>query len=224
MLAPYIPNLVSGGATILAAIIAVAAGIWAFYRQREYELVQQRYLEEGLDVVIATAENALYTFHHNWARCLELLKSFRDVEHMKAEDFDSGFLHLPTDRFALTANYRVNQIVDSPTVWRVFQLITAFSQTACSVARDEIPAALKIKLTTDEVKASRKVMVDEAMKLLEELDTKARHFYAFIGHMQDIAMLLEEQKFALKQIRTLRKHPAVIEALAKLEDRYANEL
>ena len=144
---PYIPNLISGGATILAALIAVGAGIRAFYRQREYELVQKRYLEEGLDVIISTAENALFTYHHNWARCLELLKSFRDVKAMKPEDLDVGFLQLPADRFALTANYRVNQIVDSGTVWRVFQLIISFAQNACSVARDEIPAALKMKLT-----------------------------------------------------------------------------
>ena len=100
---PYIPNLISGGATILAALIAVGAGIWAFYRQREHELVQKRYLEEGLDVIVSTAENALFIYHHNWARCLELLKSFRDVEAMKPEDLAVGFLQLPADRFALTA-------------------------------------------------------------------------------------------------------------------------
>lgn len=220
----YIPNLISGGATILAALIAVGAGIWAFYRQREHELVQKRYLEEGLDVIISTAENALFTYHHNWARCLELLKSFRDVEAMKPEDLDVGFLQLPADRFALTANYRVNQIVDSGTVWRVFQLIIAFSQNACSVVRDEIPAALKMKLTTNQIQSSRKEMFDEAMKVLEDLNKKSNHFYVFFGQMQDISMLFEEQKFALKHIRRLRKHPTVIGAIAKLEKEYANDL
>ena len=221
---PYIPNLISGGATILAALIAVGAGIWAFYRQREYELVQKRYLEEGLDVIISTAENALFTYHHNWARCLELLKSFRDVEAMKPEELDVGFLQLPADRFALTANYRVNQIVNSGTVWRVFQLIIAFAQNACSVARDEIPAALKLKLTTDQIQASRKEMFDEAAKVLKELDKKSHHFYVFFGQLQDISMLFEEQKFALKNIRALRTHPTVVGAIAKLEKEYADDL
>ncbi len=220
----YVPNLISGGATILAALIAVGAGIWAFYRQREHELVQKRYLEEGLDVIVSTAENALFTYHHNWARCLELLKSFRDVEAMKPEDLNVGFLQLPADRFALTANYRVNQIVDSGTIWRVFQLIIAFAQHACSITRDEIPAAMKLKLTTDQVQASRKEMVDAAMEVLQDLDKKSHHFYVFFGQMQDIAMLFEEQKFALKQIRALRKHPIVVGAIAKLEKEYADEL
>ena len=220
----YIPNLISGSATILAALIAVGAGIWAFFRQREYELVQKRYLEGGLDVIISTTENALFTYHHNWARCIELLKNFRDVETMKPEDLDVGFLQLPTDRFALTANYRVNQIVDSHIIWKVFQLIIAFSQTACSTVRDEIPAALKLKLTTNEIKESRGEMVEAAMKVLRELNEKSTHYYAFLGPMQDISMLFEEQKFALKQVRALRKHPKVIDALKKLDQIYAKDL
>jgi len=220
----YIPDLISGGATILAALLAVGGGIWGFFRQKEYELVQKRYLEGGLDVIISTAENSLYTFHHNWARCLELLKSFRDVDTMKPEELDVGFLQLPTDRFALTANYRVNQIIDSPVVWQVFQLVISFAQTACSVARDEIPAALKIKLTTNQIPASRQEMVDKAMKELKELDAKSHHFHLFIGQLQDISMLLEEQKFALRDIRALRKHPVVVGALEKLGKEYANDL
>ncbi len=221
---PYIPNLISAGATILAALIAVGAGIWAFYRQREHELVQKRYLEEGLDVIVSTAENALFTYHHNWARCLELLKSFRDVETMTPEDLHAGFLQLPADRVALTANYRVNQIVDSGTIWQVFQLIIAFAQNGCTVARDEIPAALKLKLTSNNIQADRRMVVDEAMKVLEDLDKKSHHFYVFFGQMQDISMLFEEQKFALKHIRSLRKHPIVVGAIEKLKKEYASDL
>lgn len=226
MCAPdYASDLIQGGSTILAAVIAVGAGIWGFFRQKEYELVQKRYLEEGVDVIIATTENALNTYHHNWARCLEMLKAFRDNEAMKPEELDSaGFLHLPTDRFALTANYRINQIVNSGTVWRVFQLVIAFAQHACSVTRDEIPVGLKVKLTTDKIKASRKEMVEEAMTVLTELDSKSHRFHHFVGKLQDIAMLLEEQKFALKDIRKLRTHPTVVETIKDLEEYYKDDL
>ena len=39
-LAEFIPELISGGFTILAALIAVSVGVWGFFRQKEYELVQ----------------------------------------------------------------------------------------------------------------------------------------------------------------------------------------
>ena len=67
-------------------------------------------------------------------------------------------------------------------------------------------------------------MVDEAMKVLKELDEKSHHFYVFFGRLQDISMLFEEQKFALKHIRALRKHPTVVGAIAKLEKEYADDL
>lgn len=220
----YIPELISGGATIVAAALAVSGGIWGFFRQKEYELVQKRYLEEGLDEVISTAVNSLNTFHHNWARCLELLKSFRDVETIKLEELEAGFLQLPTDRFALTPNYRVNQIIDSPVVWQAFQLLISFAQTACSVARYEIPAALKLKLTSNQIHASRQEMVDQAMKVLEDLDAKSHHFHLLISQLQDISILLEEQKFALKDIRMLRKHPVVMNAIERLEKEYGSDL
>ena len=175
-------------------------------------------------MVISTAVNSLNTFHHNWARCLELLKSFRDVDTIKPEELDVGFLQLPADRFALTANYRVNQIIDSPVVWQAFQLLISFAQGACSVVRYEIPAALKLKLTTNQIPASRQEVVDEAIEVLEDLDTQSHRFHLFIGQLQDISILLEEQKFALKDIRALRKHPVVISALEKLEKEYGSDL
>lgn len=221
----YIPDIIQGGSTILAAVIAIGGGIWGFFRQKEFELVQKRYLEEGVDVIIATTENALNTHHHNWARCLEMLKSFRDNAAMRPEELDTaGFLHLPTDRFALTANYRVNQIVNSGVIWRVFQLVIAYAQNACSITRDEIPVALKVKLTTDKITATREEMVDEAMKVLTDLDEKSHRYHFFVGKLQDIAMLLEEQKFALKDIRKLRTHPTVVGAIKALEEHYKDEL
>lgn len=221
----YIPEIIQGVFTILAAVIAIVGGIWAFFRQKEFELVQKRYLEEGVDVIIATTVNALNTHHHNWARCLEMLKSFRDNEEMKPEELDiAGFLQLPTDRFALTANYRVNQIVNSETIYHVFLLVIAFAQRACSITRDEIPVALKKKLITDKNTGTRQEMVDEAMKVLEELDEKSYRYHFFVGKLQDIAMLLEEQKFALKDIRKLKKHTTVVEAIKALEEHYKDEI
>jgi len=220
----YTSDSIQGGATILAALVAVVAGVWGFFRQKEYELVQRRYLEEGLDVVISTTESALNTYYHNWARCLELLKSFRDLESIKPEDLDSGFLQLPPDRIALTANYRVNQIVNSPTVWRVFQLIVSFAQSGCSVTRDEIPLGLKVKLTTDHIAADRKEMVETAMNVLTELDEKSHRYHSFIGELQDISMLLEQKRFSFKGIRKLRKHPVVLAALKNLEEKFAADL
>ncbi len=221
-LTEYLPEIISGVFTIIAAVIAVLFGIWGFYRQKEYELVQRRYLEEGLDIVIGTAENALNTFHHNWARSLELLKLFRDLETIKPEDLDRGFLVLPADRFALSANYRLNQLTDSDTIWRVYQLVIAFAERANSVARVETPTALKIKLTTDQIEATREEMVEAGLVALKELDKESHHYHSFIAEMQAIARLVEGQRFSLKGIRKLRDNPIVKDTIKNLETKFSD--
>ena len=75
----YIAALITGVFTIGAATVAVIAATAHFRRQKEYETVQRRYLDQGLDIVMATAQASLDTFSHNWARCLEILKTFRDI-------------------------------------------------------------------------------------------------------------------------------------------------
>lgn len=217
-----LPDLMASVTTLLAVLIGILGGIWAYYRQKEYELVQRRYLEEGLDVLISTAESSLNIFSHNWARSLENLKMFRDLDDMKPADLDSGFLDLPDSRFALTANYRVNAIVGSPTVWYVFQLVISFCQYGCTVARDEIPAALKKKLA-GEIDATRKELVNEAELVLRELNTKSQRYQVFVGQMHRIAELFEKQRFRFSNVDKLRCDPVVEDVIKILEDSFADK-
>ena len=223
-LADLVPDLISSATTLVAVMIGVGGGVWAYYRQKEYELVQRRYLEEGLDVLISTAESSLNIFSHNWAKSLEHLKMFRDLEDIEPADMDRGFLDLPDSRFSLTANYRVNAIVNSPTVWFVFQLLISFCQQGCTIARDEIPTALKLKLTSNDIDATREEMVEEATTELVELNSDSQRYHIFIGQMHRIADLFEKQKFSFKNVNKLNDHPVVKDVLKNLEERFADKL
>lgn len=217
-------EFLSSGMTLITAAIAVGGGIWAYYLQKEFELVQRRYLEEGLDVLIATAENSLNIYSHNWARSLEILKTFRDLEKIDIGEFDKGFLNLPESRFSLTANYRVNTIVDSPIVWYTFQLVQSFCQRGCAITRDEIPVALKTKLQTERIESTREEIVEEAVAVLTELDKESHRYHTFGGQMHRIASLLERQKFRFKTVQALKNHETVRDVLTRLEETFADKL
>lgn len=214
---------IQGLATIVAALIAVGAAFWGFYRQKEFELVQKRYLEEGIDAIVAATQQALNIYSHNWARCTQILKAFRDNDAVRPEELDSGFLHLPTD-FALTAHYRVNQLVNSGVIWQVYQLAISFALYGSSVARDEIPIGLKVKITTDRIKATKSEIVETGVTELQNLDERSHHFQFFIGKLQDIAMLFEGQKFSFKDLRKLQTHPTVMATVKSLEEYYKDDL
>ncbi|MDZ7686951.1 MAG: hypothetical protein U5O39_20010 [Gammaproteobacteria bacterium] len=216
----YYGDLIGATATLVAAGIVVAGGIWAYFRQKEFELVQRRYLEEGVDIVIATLDNALNTYNHNWTRCIELLKSFRDNPDFDPDELSRSFLTLPPDKFALTANYRLNRIIDSPVVWRAFQSAIAFAHKGCTMTRNEIPEALRAKLTTDLVAASRAELVEESEKILKELDEEYLAHHFLISKLHDIAMDFEGRKFSLKDVEKMKERPKIKQALKELEERY----
>lgn len=52
-------------APIVAVLIAYFLGAAAYFRQKEYELVRKRYLEEGVDVISEEADKALGVFWRN---------------------------------------------------------------------------------------------------------------------------------------------------------------
>lgn len=219
-----IPELISSITTLIAVLIGIVGGVWAYYRQKEHEIVQRRYLEEGLDVLISTAEQSLNVFSHNWAKCLEHLKTFRDIENVEPSELERGFLDLPESRFSLTANYRVNSIVDSPTVWYVFQLVLSFCESGSAVARNEIPAALKQKLIGTDIDATREEIVEEAEKILVELNEESQRYHIFVGKMHRIVDLFEKQNFRYKTVKKLAKNPTVLDVVKTLEDSFADKL
>lgn len=218
-------ELIVNAVTALAvAAIAVVGGIWAFYRQKEFELVQRRYLDEGVDVVGSAAEAALSCYHHNWARCLEALKLFRDSDLTKPEELEGLFVPFPPVTFATAAHYRVRAIVNSDLVWETYQLVIAFAQTSNGIVAGEIPHALKAKLSTDQIEATREEIVAEAEKVLRDLDSKSHRYQVFIRELNRIAELLEGQKFSSKGIRRLHKSEVVRSALANLREGFKDKL
>ncbi len=133
----YLPSIITGGATFIAGITVAIVGFIAYYKQKEYELCKQRYLEEGFYVVVSVAQQALSVYNHNWARIIEILKSFRDTppEDFDLSELEKGFIDRSESRFPLIAHYRVRSITQSDTIWNVFQLLVSFAQKGISISK-----------------------------------------------------------------------------------------
>lgn len=133
--------------TLLVGLTIARVGLWIYFRQKEYELVKQRYLEQSIDVVAAELESAMGAFSHNWGRCLQLLKEYRDIEaHFDLDKLSSGFLAFESTGFQRIAHYRLRSLVQSDVIWKVYQLALAFAASANAKAASEIPATIKARL------------------------------------------------------------------------------
>jgi hypothetical protein len=67
--------------TLLVVIFTALLGLLVYFRQKEREPVRQRYLDNGIDLIVDNISAAWQLFQQNWARCLLLLKTYQDLKN-----------------------------------------------------------------------------------------------------------------------------------------------
>jgi len=221
----YISDIISGISTILAVIIAAWFGLWIYYRQKEFELVKQRYLDEGFDKLVASAEHFLNIYYHNWARCLEILKSFKDLGiQYDPKELEKGFWEIEQPRFPFVTHQKVGNITKSKIIWEVYQLVISFAQKGSSIAKNEIPEAIRMTIKGGKSNAEVKRLFEEALDQLQKLDEEAREYHHFLSCLIRIVAYLERQKFSFKKIHELHKQNFINSTLSQLEKQFAGKL
>lgn len=98
--------------TIVGVLLTALLAYWIYYAQKQYEFLVSRYLDQGIDVIAAELQSAIEAANHNWARCVDLLREYRDLgARFDAEQLDLGFIERPAGKLQHTANFRVFKIV-----------------------------------------------------------------------------------------------------------------
>ena len=214
-----------GGFTIAAACLAAWLGVKVFLRQKEFYLVKQRYLEGGIDVVAAHCEEALGTFHHNWARCLQLVKMFRDAqESFDLGQLERGFLELDSSKFHAIPHHRLQILARTQVFWEVYQLALAFAVDANAKVTKEIPEAIRLKLTTNKLGADIKHIAEKSFEHLKELDEKSHKFAGLTRELEALAGTLQTENLSFKKVLAFHEKPVVRAAIERLENEFADEL
>jgi hypothetical protein len=110
----FLKTYVQAWIPLAAILLAFVLGRFAYFRQKEYELITRRYLDEGLDTISESVDKSLAIFRHNWNQSLVVLKHFRELgKNIRKELYQTSFL--PPDQGALE-------------VWREYQLLDVIFQ------------------------------------------------------------------------------------------------
>lgn len=210
--------------TFVAGAGVACVGILFYFRQKQYEIVKERYLEGCIDVIVSELETELGILNHNWARCLHLLRAFRDEqETFDVEELEKGFLEYDASKFQSVAHHRLQNLTGASVFWKAFQLALSFVNTSDSVIRKEIPAAIRTKLKTDKIETSINEIVDHAHERLNEINQKS-HRYALITYrLQLIADVLERKNMGFRSIGEFPKHPVVVSGIDAIEKEFGTE-
>jgi uncharacterized membrane-anchored protein YhcB (DUF1043 family) len=212
---------------IAALIVGLALayfGLRLYFRQKEYEIVKQRYLENSLDIIAGELENISSAFSHNWARCLDILKEYRDApEIFNRSHLTQGFLELSGSKFNRAAHHRLKVLTGSDIFWRTYQLALSRHMALNSVVVNEIPLAIQAQLDGN-VAATPQAIVDHSFAELKPMNEQSDHFATLHNALHRLSTELEKERLSFNKVHKFSKRSAVQSLVKELSDFYAMDL
>lgn len=215
----FLQFFISEYATYLLAYAAYKGGSFIYYRQKEYELAQKRYLFEGIDQLSQLVDNELFVYRYNWSKSLlniKYLVDFLKIEDLKNNEkkhknllelLDEKLKSFNSSAMQIIPNYRTKILLDSYIIWKISQSFEVFCKTSntimCSDLKAEIELVIKNKESPTKPEYDNyhpKQVIDNYRIKLEELNEKSKRFHQFLASLQDIAFILERKKFSFKGI------------------------
>jgi hypothetical protein len=217
-------ELLKGVFTLAAVALGSLIALLAYFRQKQYELAKQRYLEEGVDAVAAEVEHAMGVVSHNYARALQLCRAFRDYgERFDAKELERGFLQLDNSNFRQIAHHRVGSLLQSQIVWHAFQTVMAHLNASNSTIAIEIPDAMRL-LADDSTELSRRKerAKDMLVAVRDAHDSGLKHA-ALLGELHALALLVESKRLSLKAVAKFSQSRETRALVTRLEAVYPSE-
>jgi len=206
--------------TIIALYIGYRLGLRAFFRQKDYELVRQRYLIDGADEVAASIEYGLTVYRNNWARGLQIIRMFRDVgDQINPKMLEEGFICFDQSKFQMRPHYRMEYLVGDMIFWRIQQKLAAFVITSTGHIKEDMCTEIKLNLSCQPER--RMEIVDKYEKLLLEKEDEIWAYYVPLEKIQDISRLLERTRFNPEEIGQLKNKEFVKEAVKVVKEKFS---
>ncbi len=214
---PIAVELTRGAFTLLAVAIGASIGLAAYFRQKEYELTKQRYLEQGLDVVAGALQSMLGTVSHNYARAMQLCRQYRENgAEVDLQELNRGFKEQDSSNFHQTAHYRVGSLLNDQIIWNSFQSVMVYASTTSTLMSQEIPEAIRKLAAIPEGERDRSA--DAEKMLMDVRDAHDEMFkFATLGHeIHVLSLLLEETRLSRKAVAEFHERSEVRASVQRL--------
>ncbi len=221
------PLLISGFFMVLAAYIAARFALKSYFTQKEYELVKQRYLEQGVDKLASTLQKNLSNLRHNWARILFLLKQYRDDgDKFDVGELEKGFLDSYAGALENMANQRIQIITDSSIFGYVYQFANAFIKTSNDTITKDLTKVMSMRLKGIEGDINkRNHVIETIITELKEINNELMKYDFFVSQLVNLSRILEkERKMSLKKLSKFKNYLEVKSIIATLEEKFSEEL
>lgn len=208
---------------LLSAALAAWFAVITYFRQREHELILSRYLDGGLDLLAAEVQRVSETFSHNWARCLAILKSFRDMgTEFNTAELSQGFIELQSSKHNIVAHHRLLTLTGAAEYWHFYQKAMAYYTSANSVLVKEIPEVLRAKLTSDSLEENSEEIAEKGFVVAKEQDDRSHKFVLLVAELQTLSAALECERYTFKSLKKFKRKSEVKESIERIKSMLAS--
>jgi len=213
---------------IAAVLVAFWLGRSAYFRQKEYELITERYLRDGIDRVSAQVERSIAIFRHNWAHSLTIVKLFRDAgKDMNKELYKTGFINPETEMFEFWPDYRVKDLIGDDIINETRQSLDAFVRNSYAFFKEDLCTAVRLSVEGGEqlkITSGRDEIIKGYFSELDRLNAESNRYYVLLGELQKLASVLQPERFSFKKIRAFRHTKLVTESVKTLKGVFAGDV
>ncbi len=214
---------------LLLVIVAALLGLWAYFRQKEYELVRERYLENGIDLIVDQVASSLHIFQQNWTRCILILKTFRDLGHdTPSRLYSEPFLRVDPNAFLSTKHYLLQQLIRDQVFYDACQLLMVFLHDSTNTFENDLCSAVRGHIERGDIHAikpgQRQQLVDTFVEHLTAMEKEAHKYWVMLEKLQQISFVLERQRFTFRRLLRFHKNKTVIRCVQNVTDVFGNHI
>lgn len=207
-----------------AALLAYWLGSRAYFRQKEFELVRSRYLEEGVDRVAAQIEEALSSITHYFTHAIEVLRAFRDVGADRAVQVCGRPRRPEPGTLELVAVNRLQDLVQDDIFWSVRQLLYSTVQEYHSLVAEDMFPAIQAVADGGDLRVSKEEFLKVYEKKVINGYLEGNRFPLLLSCLHEIASVLQSRRLTLKSVRDFHKEAVVARTAKKLRAEFGPDL
>ncbi len=214
---------------VIAVVIAAILGYHKYLRQREHEQITKRYLENGVDSLMANIEHGLGVFKKNYIHALSSLKLFKETQTLEIpldpKTYSKEFKEYCPEAFYTAPLYRLQRLIGKENV-EVFneaiQEFFSFLDKTTMFFEGDLCTAIKVSVGGNKKIATAQEIFDCYVVKTKELSDESMKYYTIISALQGITWILETSAFSFKKMKGFKDKPEIKDCVEKLKQAFAD--
>jgi len=218
-------------ATVLGALLVVIitpiVGILVYFKQKEYETIKQRYLDDGLALIIRQVESSLDIYQYNWVRSINLLKTYRDLGVNTPPDlYTTAFMSINNPISVEASRHSLlGELVGEKVYFTVHQFLVVFLHTANHLISVDLCSAIRISLGGGKgTIASPEKIFDTFLKELQKTQDESQLYFKYLGNLKILESLFSKTRLSYKNINKIRNKQEVVKAVNDIKVIFKEQL